>query len=323
MAPAYVTVHALDAGHLTLRERMFMTPLDDANSKKTVPSLSFLIVHHDAASETTVRIVFDLGIRRRLEDYPEPIYKRTQACLPTSGDPDTVASLKRGNLTPADIDLVFFSHLHWDHIGTPSDYPKSTYVIGPDSLHLMDPKTPAQTLLEKNTLDLDRTIELPIPGSETARPRGSINTIQLQERAKQWLPLFDKPWQRKEVFPHTLDIFGDGSVRVVSAPGHIDGHINLLCRLESGKHVYLAGDAYHDVRLYTGEKEIATWEDEANPGVLCCMHKNKEEAARTIQMIREATLKPGELNDVEVVIAHDPEWAEKARIQGRFFPGSL
>ena len=40
------------------------------------------------------------------------------------------------------------------------------------------------------------------------------------------------------------DVFGDGSVRIISAPGHTPGHQVLLVNLASGP-VLLAGDLYH------------------------------------------------------------------------------
>ena len=107
-----VSIHALSAGYLTLPERFFVTPLDDPESRRTVPSLSFLIVHTDHSTEEVTRLVFDLGIRKCLEDYPEEILKHASTRKPISGKPDVVQSLASGNLNPSDIDGVIFSHLH-------------------------------------------------------------------------------------------------------------------------------------------------------------------------------------------------------------------
>lgn len=51
-------------------------------------------------------------------------------------------------------------------------------------------------------------------------------------------------------FARTLDVFGDGSVRLVSTPGHTPGHMSVLVRTVRGE-VLLAGDAaytLHNVR---------------------------------------------------------------------------
>jgi glyoxylase-like metal-dependent hydrolase (beta-lactamase superfamily II) len=42
-----------------------------------------------------------------------------------------------------------------------------------------------------------------------------------------------------------FDVFGDGAVRVLSAPGHTPGHQVLLVRLPKRGPVLLAGDLYH------------------------------------------------------------------------------
>ena len=43
----------------------------------------------------------------------------------------------------------------------------------------------------------------------------------------------------------TLDLFGDGSVTLISTPGHAAGHQSLLVRWASGRRVLLLGDAAH------------------------------------------------------------------------------
>ncbi|OJJ31591.1 hypothetical protein ASPWEDRAFT_747560 [Aspergillus wentii DTO 134E9] len=284
------TVHALTAGHLTLPEKFFISPLDDPTTRSTVPSLSFLIQH--TTPTRTTRIIFDLGIRKNINHYPEPIYKHSTTRQPLSGDPDPVACLAKGKLTPDDIDLVIFSHLHWDHVGTPSDYPRSTYVIGPGAKALISDermlRNGSHCHFERGLLPDTRTIELP------------LDTL----------------------FPNTMDIFRDGSVYIVSAPGHLDGHINLLVRLESGKYVYLAGDACHDRRLLSGEKDIATWTDPAYESI-CCIHVDRLAAEKTLAVIRETMSNTTELGDVEVIFAHDADWERGAWRRERFFPGEL
>ncbi|EXM15066.1 Ribonuclease Z/Hydroxyacylglutathione hydrolase-like [Fusarium oxysporum f. sp. vasinfectum] len=323
---SFVSVHALSAGYLTLPERFFVTPLEDASARKTVPSLSFLLQHTDKDSGRTTRIVFDLGIRRKLEDYTPPIYKHAQTRQPLSGDPDTIKSLANGGLSPDDIDVVMFSHLHWDHVGTPSDYPNSTYVVGPGAAKLINGEresaTGSHNHFEDGMLDMQRTIELAPVGFPLTPPPLEEQTA-LSSQAQRLTGYFAQPWHRKGRFEAVLDIFGDGSLHVVSAPGHVDGHINLLCRLESGKHVYLAGDSCHDGRLLTGEKNVATWTDEAYPGVTCCIHQDKARAEKTLGVIRDTLRDPGELKEIEVVFAHDGAWEKRAQSEGRFFPGAL
>jgi glyoxylase-like metal-dependent hydrolase (beta-lactamase superfamily II) len=49
-------------------------------------------------------------------------------------------------------------------------------------------------------------------------------------------------------FAHTIDLLGDGSVRLISTPGHTPGHQSLLVRLEDGRSVFVVGDAAYTLR---------------------------------------------------------------------------
>jgi hypothetical protein len=105
-----VQVHALSAGYLTLPERHFISPASDT-ARNTVPSLSFLIQHENFETGKKTRIVFDLGLRRNLQRYSEPIQQHAATRRPISTNPDVVKSLTAGGLTPDDIDFIIYSHV--------------------------------------------------------------------------------------------------------------------------------------------------------------------------------------------------------------------
>lgn len=105
-----VSVHALSAGHLTLPEGHFVEPASEI-ARNTVPSLAFLIQHIDPITQHTTRIVFDLGLRRNVDRYSDPIRKHAATRQPLSTQPDVVQSLELGGLTPDDIDYVIYSHV--------------------------------------------------------------------------------------------------------------------------------------------------------------------------------------------------------------------
>ena len=109
---ATVQVHALSAGHLTLPEYQFVHPASET-ARNTVPSLAFLIQHDGVDGGRKTNIVFDLGLRRDLERYSEPIQRHAKTRQPITTDPDVVKSLAAGGLTPDDIDYVVYSHVSW------------------------------------------------------------------------------------------------------------------------------------------------------------------------------------------------------------------
>jgi hypothetical protein len=114
-APNQVTWHVLEAGRLTLPERFFVHPADET-ARQTVPSLAFLIQHYNAVSRKTTRIVFDLGLRRDTTRYPVPIQNHIMNRHPLSTEPDVVASLAAGGLSPDDIDYVVYSHVSEENL---------------------------------------------------------------------------------------------------------------------------------------------------------------------------------------------------------------
>lgn len=309
-----VTVHALDAGHITIPERFFIVP-SDPDAKHTVPSLSFLVQHKSPSTGKITRIVWDLGMRRDLNLYPEALRTHIESRRPVDTMPDAVTSLSRGGLTVDDIDYVMFSHVHYDHVGMPRDFtnPKTKFVVGNGALDLLSGKTKhdlgKHMVFEADLLPTGRAVELP------------PNDNSLADSPYEWTSLAS--------FPHAIDFFHDGSVYILDAPGHLPGHMNLLCRISSNptKYVCLAGDSCHDVRLLSGERDIATWTDET--GRHCCIHvdipKTKETLARLYSAAKDGIRIDGEpaKAQVEIVLAHDYAWEAAAKKAGKFFPGVL
>lgn len=109
-APVTVQVHALSAGYFSLPEEQFVHPSSHA-ARSTVPSLCFLVQHFNPVTGNNTNIVFDLGLRRDINRYAEPIRRHVATRQPMTTDPDVVKSLNRGGLTPDDIDYVIYSHV--------------------------------------------------------------------------------------------------------------------------------------------------------------------------------------------------------------------
>ncbi|KAG0648547.1 3-hydroxyisobutyrate [Hyphodiscus hymeniophilus] len=313
----YATVHALSSGFLTLPEHLFVQPAVEGN-KNTVPSLSFLIQHQDHDSGVLTRIVFDLGLRRELQNYPKPLQDHLRTRHPLTTSPDVTESLDLGGLSTREVDLVVLSHVHWDHIGTPTDFPTSHFIVGNGSLELLrsgaDPsKTGNHAHYEADLLPFERTTELSPPGQGESTFSNGVDgheTLELLTNSK---------WQRLAHLPNALDLFQDGSIYIVDAPGHLQGHINILVRTGPKTWVYLAGDACHDRRLLTKELSIATWNN--SHGDICCIHVDRRVAEETIERI--AALEKFRDQQVEVIMAHDITWLNTEGNKKRFWPNKL
>lgn len=310
----YVTLSALDAGHLTLPEKLFVTDADP-EKRATVPSLAFLIQHPSASNSLqTDKLVFDLGLKRDFSKYRRAQEEHIAQRQPTIVSPDAADSLRKGGLEPEDIDAVILSHVHWDHVGTSSDFTKAEFVVGSGTLHLLangsGPLYPAE-IFNPDEIPADRTRELPPVNSHDKDKASSRQTKHT------WTPLAG--------FPAAVDFYADGSVYIIDAPGHLPGHVNILARTAPKKWVYLGGDCCHDPRILSGEKGIALYDD--GKGGLRSVHADTEGAAQTVKRIARL-LKGGNIKDgdggtveVEVVVAHDKGWAVGNR--ERFWPGKL
>ena len=118
-----------------------------------------------------------------------------------------VAQLKTLGLAPKDIRVVAFSHLHEDHVGNANLFAKtSTWIINDKEL--------AWAKSEPSPLRVDPAL---FSGAESA----DVKHID-----------------------GDFDVFGDGRVIILKAPGHTPGHQVLLLRLKKTGAVMLTGGLY-------------------------------------------------------------------------------
>jgi glyoxylase-like metal-dependent hydrolase (beta-lactamase superfamily II) len=299
----WVTISPIDGGRLTLPDSAFISPADPT-AKRHVPSLSFLITHpglttsqggiiNTSSEKKPLRLLFDLGLRHNISKYSSPQQRHLETRAPFNTQPGVAAVLEKGGISKEEIDVIVFSHVHYDHHGDPEDFTNAQFLVGPGSLdvlaHGLPPELGSHQHFDPNLLPADRTKEFP-----------PLNV--------------EKDWKPLGPFPQTLDLLGDGSIYVINTPGHLPGHVNLLCRVGEEKWVCLCGDAYHDPRLLSGEKDIGTWEGEG--GRICCIHLDREKAGESIGRLRKL-----QTMGVEMIAAHDDVWCGDNR--DRFFPKTL
>lgn len=102
---------------------------------------------------------------------------------------------------------------------------------------------------------------------------------------------FDELGERDGPFARTIDLLGDGTVRLLFTPGHTRGHQSVLLRLADGRTVLLVGDAAYTVRSIREQLlPLLTSDDEAS-----------------LESLRELDAFAREHPDALLVPTHDPD----------------
>ena len=116
---------------------------------------------------------------------------------------------------PADVRLVVMTHLHLDHVSASGQWPAAEFVVDRAELAAAFAQRAPGPYVRSHLSTIRRWREIDY-GSSAAAPFAS--------------------------FARTIDLFGDGSVRLISSPGHSPGHQSVLLRL-AGRYALICGDA--------------------------------------------------------------------------------
>jgi N-acyl homoserine lactone hydrolase len=117
------------------------------------------------------------------------------------------SQLKVLGLRPEDIKFVAFSHFHFDHTGNANLFTQSTWII--------------------NRRELDAALA---PNPPSGEDKASFSAYE---------------HVKTRIIEGDYDVFGDGTVRILQAPGHTPGHQVLMLKLPHSGVVLLSGDLYH------------------------------------------------------------------------------
>ena len=160
----------------------------------------YLVEHPDG------RLLWDAGLDPATADAEAPVAVGGGYWLELDTPLD--AQLAELGLTPADVEIVAFSHMHFDHVGHANLFAASTLLI-------QRPEYEAAFAPEPSIPYTDRSLYSALDASE------------------------------KRLLDGDHDVFGDGRVRILSTPGHTPGHQVLFVDLERTGPLVLSGDLYH------------------------------------------------------------------------------
>jgi len=129
------------------------------------------------------------------------------------------------NLNMSSFDLIAFSHMHFDHVGVANEVEGATLLI------------------QKTEYEAAFADKVNIPAVKPA--------------------IYSKLKDAKRVLLEgDYDVFGDGKVRIISAPGHTPGHQVLFLDLANTGPIVLSGDLYH-LAISRRERRVPTFNTDA------------------------------------------------------------
>jgi N-acyl homoserine lactone hydrolase len=189
-----------------------------AKDRIRVPIVAFLLEHPSAGL-----VLVDTGFHRSVAVGPAserarnlgPIGRVMSRELRIEPEQTVVAQLHELGVEPADVGLVVMTHLHFDHASGLCDFPDATVLLTGEEWKAARSRGAALHGYSKAQLD----------------PRPSYLTIDFAATGRTHGP-----------FTQAIDVFGDGSLMLVSTPGHSLGHMSLIVRL-AGREALLTGDA--------------------------------------------------------------------------------
>jgi glyoxylase-like metal-dependent hydrolase (beta-lactamase superfamily II) len=109
---------------------------------------------------------------------------------------------------PSDINYLALSHYHSDHTANANDFAGATWIV---------------QKAERDFMFADKPQGIIQPAQYTALKNAKTTILNNED----------------------LDVFGDGTVVIMSTPGHTQGHQVLFVKLPKRGPVVLAGDLYH------------------------------------------------------------------------------
>ena len=127
---------------------------------------------------------------------------------------DVLDEVRERGVQPSEVPLVVVTHLHFDHISASGRWPQATFLVDPAERKAAAARGPGP-YIKTHLATIERWREVDFDGPEA---------------------------QPYETFSRTLDLFGDGLVRLVSSPGHSAGHISVLLRLRD-RYALILGDS--------------------------------------------------------------------------------
>ena len=255
-------LYRIDCGHSLANDESVWTPGENIGKSIEFSSTCYLIRHGGSS------LMWDTGVPEATMGDPKG-WSTLPKLIVYHLDRTITSQLAEIGLKTSDIDYVAISHTHGDHIGNVKLFPDAT------------------VLLQRAEYDWINSGPLTDP-----------NLNQLVILARQ---LMGHPKNLK-LIDGDLDVFGDGSVILISTPGHTPGSQSLMVHLANSGYIVLSGDVVHLQENF--EKNIVP-----------ALNVDKAQSLASMQRVRDIM----QSYNAKLFINHDKAQADRLKLIPAFY----
>src|SRR3984957_8768040 len=198
-------LYRLDCGRSLANDESVWTPGENVGRNIEFSSTCWLIRHRSDW------LLWDTGVPEATLNDPRG-WSTLPKLIVYHLDRSVTDQLAEIGLKPGDIGRVAISHTHVDHIGNMELFPNST------------------TVMQRAEYNWKHS-----PNG----PNDNVNQLMALARKLMGTP------KNLQLIDGDTDLFGDGSVTLISTPGHTPGHQSLMVHLRNSGFIILSGDVAH------------------------------------------------------------------------------
>jgi len=255
-------LYRIDCGHSLANDESVWTPGENIGKSIEFSSTCYLIRHGSSS------LMWDTGVPEATIGDPKG-WSTLPKLIVYHLDRTITSQLAEIGLKTSDIDYVAISHTHGDHIGNVKLFPDAT------------------VLLQRAEYDWINSGPLTDP---------NLNQLVIMLRQLMGHP------KNLKLIDGDLDVFGDGSVILISTPGHTPGSQSLLVHLANSGYIVLSGDVVH-------------LEENFEKNIVPALNVDKAQSLASMQRVRDIMQK----YNAKLFINHDKAQADRLKLIPAFY----
>jgi N-acyl homoserine lactone hydrolase len=252
----------LDCGRSLANDESVWTPGENVGSSIEFSSTCWLIKHGNEW------LLWDAGVPESAHNDPRG-WSTLPKLIVYHLDKTLTDQLAEIALKPHDIAHVAISHTHGDHIGNVGLFPDSTILM---------------QRAEYSWINSD------------SGPNENVNELMTLARKLLGAP------KNLQLIEGDTDVYGDGSVTLVSTPGHTPSHQSLLVHLKNSGFIILSGDVVHT-------------EENFEKNIVPSLNTNKAESIASMEKIGQMIA----MYKATLFINHDKKQTDTLKLLPAFY----